>query len=77
MTCTGCKRRPGARRGRSHVANGWFMWTRGAELRFHGVVLCPECRKKPTNTDAYGEVLPTAELERLAATTTTGEGRGG
>jgi hypothetical protein len=46
---------------------GWFFYASGTEARFLGIVLCPECRAKPTAVDGYGRVYETAELERLAS----------
>lgn len=53
---------------RNHLVKlGWFVYGRGAPVRFAGVVLCPDCRQKSTAKDGYGNVYPTAELEELAS----------
>ena len=70
MSCTGCKRRSNLNANASReewAAAGWFIWRAGAPARFTGVLLCPACRLRAENTDAFGQRWPTAELEELAS----------
>jgi hypothetical protein len=68
MICTECKRKtPPCHRTSQLRDLGWFVWARGAPVKFSGVVLCPRCRGKQEASDAYGARYPTADLERLAS----------
>lgn len=67
MNCTGCKRNHGEYSRDDLEAAGWFVWRADAHVRYHGVVLCPACRRRAHNEDAFGGQLPTAELEAAAS----------
>lgn len=53
------------------------MWSSAAHVRFHGVVLCPECRMRAENEDSYGRLWPTAELEEMASLAVVTKSAGG